>query len=162
MGFKCHPFKTGACKCLPDPPLCQNASAPVCGGTCPAGYACKKAPGGTSCQCYPCFVIAPADVGEIFWASKGVIVWPWGPCADWYNVYKSTAQVLPDMDRNGLADFYGACFQPEMVENQAPDSSSPPAGNTSFYLVTGENPVGEGSMGYASNGLERRNTDPCP
>jgi hypothetical protein len=102
------------------------------------------------------------EVGEVFWASKAVIVWPWGPCADWYNVYKSTSTFLPDLDGNGVADSYGVCAGPESVENQFPDSFAPPGGETSFYLVTGENEVGEGSLGYASNGEPRPNADACP
>ena len=31
-----------------------------------------------------------------------------------------------------------------------------------YYLVTGENAHGEGTMGYASNGLPRPNVAPCP
>jgi hypothetical protein len=30
------------------------------------------------------------------------------------------------------------------------------------YLVTGENPVGEGSLGFNSNLQERPNLTPCP
>jgi len=101
-------------------------------------------------------------VGEIFWTSKNVIVWPWGPCADWYNVIKVTATTMSDGDGNGVADDYGACFLPEVVANEAPDSSSPPVAKTSFYLVAGENPVGEGEIGYASNGLPRPHVQPCP
>jgi hypothetical protein len=35
-------------------------------------------------------------------------------------------------------------------------------GAAAFYLVSGENSKGEGSLGYASSGKERPNTNPCP
>ena len=84
------------------------------------------------------------------------------PCADYYNIYKRTASLLTDADGNGVADSYGSCDQMDQAENMTADSMIPPSGMASFYMVTGENPVGEGSLGYASNGLERPNRDRCP
>jgi hypothetical protein len=101
-------------------------------------------------------------VGDVFWVSKNVMVRPVGPCADWYNVYKLTTSQMTDLDGDGVADDYGSCFQPDLVENQAPDSTPPPEGFTGSYLVTGENDIGEGSTGYAGNGLPRPNYSPCP
>jgi hypothetical protein len=98
----------------------------------------------------------------VTWAGKSVIVWPWGPCADWYNLYKLTTAQMTDLDGDGIADDYGSCQQPDLVLNEAPDSTVPLAGSAGFYLVSGENTVGEGTFGFASNGGERPNAKPCP
>jgi len=90
------------------------------------------------------------------------MVWQWGPCADWYNVYRRVDTSFIDADNNGVADDYGPCFQPNLVLNQVPDSSVPAAGIGSFYLVSGESTVGEGTIGFASNGGMRPNVTPCP
>ena len=123
---------------------------------------CKKGTTPGACQCYPCLIAVPTDVGGVSWASKNVIVWRWMPCAGWYNVYKITTPFLSDSDQNGVADTYGSCSQPDVSENTAPDSMDPPAGSASFYMVTGESTVGEGTMGWASNNEERPNTQSCP
>jgi hypothetical protein len=107
-------------------------------------------------------IAVPTDVGGVSWASKSIIVWNWVPCADYYNIYKRTASLLPDSDGNGVADSYGSCDQMDQPDNMTADSMIPPSGMASFYMVTAENPVGEGSLGYASNGHERPNLDRCP
>lgn len=96
------------------------------------------------------------------WASKAIFSWHIGPCADWYNVYKSVGRGFSDTDGNGVADKYGSCFEPDLVENAATDAMLPPASAAGFYLVTTESGLGEGTLGWASNGLERPNTSPCP
>jgi hypothetical protein len=162
-GFRCEPFKTGKCRCNPIPPACQSSPWPQCGGVCPPNQVCRKVPGAAAaCQCYPCAIVAPGEIVEMFFTTKTTLVWLVGPCADWYNVYRLTARVMPDSDDDGVADNYGECAIPELVENQAPDSSSPPSGGTAFYLTTGENDVGEGLLGHARNGLPRPNYSPCP
>lgn len=107
----------------------------------------------------------PTDVGGVGWASKNVIVWKYWPCADYYNIYKQTTASLSDADGDGLADSYGSCDQMGLSRNMAPDSMVPPTGYSSFYLITGESEaVGEGTLGYASNGHERpwTGTERCP
>jgi len=94
--------------------------------------------------------------------STGWMVWWKNPCAIWYNVYKITAPRLLDADHDGVAEEYGLCSQPHLDSNQMMDQTSPPPGQTSYYVVTGGNLLGEGSMGYASNGLPRPNVAPCP
>lgn len=42
------------------------------------------------------------------------------------------------------------------------DSHRPPIGGANLYLVTGEGPGGEASLGQRSNGSERPNAHPCP
>jgi hypothetical protein len=90
------------------------------------------------------------------------LTWTGGTCATRFNVYRSTVPRLLDADMNGLADDYGTCFLPDLLVSQAMDASNPPASFMHTYLVTGENAVGEGGMGYASNLLQRPNLTPCP
>ena len=61
-----------------------------------------------------------------------------------------------------MADTYGTCFLPDLMSPTATDSSQPPPGSTHWYLVTGENLVGEGPMGYNSFFEERPNSSQCP
>lgn len=89
-------------------------------------------------------------------------------CALVYNLYRIVAARLTDVDRNGVADYYGSCFRNGLVAPTATDATVPAPGLTAYYLVTAENlpPVpgasGEGTMGTASNGLTRPNLTPCP
>ena len=117
----------------------------------------------TGCQCYPCLIAIPTDVGGVSWASTSIIVWNRIPCADYYNLYKRTSSSLSDTDGNGVADDYGNCDLTGQTENLAPESMIPPTGFASFYIVTGKrDEIGEGTLGYASNGLERPNHNGCP
>ena len=68
---------------------------------------------------------------------------------------------LSDLDGDGVADDYGTYDQSGQTDTLAPDSMVPPAGSSSFYLVTGKS-FEEGTMGYASNGHERPNDNRCP
>jgi hypothetical protein len=44
------PVTIDGCQCLPAPPLCSGAGAPVCNGTCPLGLACGDVAGVCVCQ----------------------------------------------------------------------------------------------------------------
>ena len=79
-----------------------------------------------------------------------------------YNVYRYTGATLIDSDGDGLADDYGSCFLPDLMVLQADDASDPPADEMHTYLITGENGVGEGGLGFATGPLERPNDNPCP
>ena len=96
------------------------------------------------------------------WASKTALVWPWGPCADWYNVYRLRTKQMTDTDGDGVAGEYGSCMQRDLVVNEAPDSSVPGPGSAGLYLVSGESTLREGTLGFASNAGERPNATSCP
>jgi len=89
-------------------------------------------------------------------------VWNGLPCARSYNLYRMTYAQIPDANGDGLADDYGQCLQPGLAVAEATDLSVPPAGQAHDYLVTAENPLGEGSMGFNSGWVERPNAKPCP
>ena len=72
------------------------------------------------------------------------------------------ARVANVVDRDGLADDYGSCYQADIIGLQTDDLSRPGGGQLYSYLVTGENSVGEGGLGTNSGGAQRPNNNPCP
>ena len=98
----------------------------------------------------------------IIFPSKTLLTWTGGTCAQWFNVYRANLQQPADADFDGLADDYGTCFLPNVFVTQAPDATIPAPDFMYTYLVTGENAVGEGGMGFTSALLERPNRAPCP
>jgi hypothetical protein len=71
-----------------------------------------------------------------------------------YNLYRGLVGYLPSGD-------YGSCDQPAVPSNGTTASEQPPASTCWFYLVTGDNPTGEGPMGLDSGGGARTNGSPC-
>ena len=106
--------------------------------------------------------MVPGEVRNVQWLDKIEFAWDPLVCIDVYNVYREVAVRLIDVDSNGVADSYGPCFLPDRLVPQGADPSSPLPGRCNYYLVTGENGSGEGTLGSASNGLARPNTLPCP
>jgi len=86
------------------------------------------------------------------------IVWERGDanqsCA--FNLYRGWILDLPGS--------YGDCLLADipLATNEASDPEIPPLGECWFYLVTGENSVGEGPLGWDWFGGLRENSDPCP
>jgi hypothetical protein len=82
----------------------------------------------------------------------------------WWNVYRGDLAILKATGvytqapgSNPLAK--RTCgVTPTTLE----DFDFVPPGAAAFYLVTGESSRGEGSLGKASSGKERANTNPCP
>ena len=58
---------------------------------------------------------------------------------------------------------YGSCYQVDLPSNATTVGEEAPTGGSGwYYIVTGENAVGEGPMGADSDGVQR-STDPyCP
>jgi len=106
--------------------------------------------------------VLPAEITGVFWANKQQLGWATQLCATTFNVNRKTGPKLTDADANGLADDYGVCLQGGLATNQLIDADVPLANQTQFYVITGANPTGEGTMGYARSGLERPNLTPCP
>jgi hypothetical protein len=71
-----------------------------------------------------------------------------------FNLYRGDVADLRSGDR-------GACFLADFSSPSAVDAARPGAGNAWFYLVTGRNAAGEGTMGHDSFGGERVNLTPC-
>ncbi len=79
-----------------------------------------------------------------------------------YNVYRGGLGSFMDTDGDGAADSYGSCLDAGLSSPADTDAATPAAGTGFFYLVTGRNPAGEGTLGQASSGVPRPNTAPCP
>jgi hypothetical protein len=63
----------------------------------------------------------------------------------------------------GVPGSYGACAEARVAGTSWVDSSTPPLAGGVFYHVTGVNRLREeGTMGFASNGVERISSLPCP
>ncbi|HEX5042051.1 MAG TPA: right-handed parallel beta-helix repeat-containing protein [Candidatus Polarisedimenticolaceae bacterium] len=94
--------------------------------------------------------------GRIDWqAESGYATW---------NVYRGDLSVLKTTGvytqvpgSNPLAARF--C---DLAATWLSDPTTPSAGSAAFYLVTGENAGGEGTLGTRSNGSNRPNTNPCP
>jgi len=155
---------TDNCHCEPlPPPLCEDTFYPVCNGSCPPNRVCVKGPTPIDpCECHLCIIAVPWPHIEIAWPTKIDIHWSGSKCATKWNLYRATVPRLVDADRDGLADDYGTCFRPDLMVPQTQDASGPPTGQMHIYLVTGENAVGEGSLGFTSSRQERPNRTPCP
>ena len=177
MGETCeHILNTDDCECRPEPVACGDASVPECGGDCPPDERCVEVdipPTGTVCECRPCAEVGP-DPGTgtggttggglvVTWSgTKDQIRWTPSQCALVYNTYRSTAAGLLDLDRDGLADAYPACYQQDIIALHASDASLPQTGLMHMYLVTAEDFDSETALGTNSVGAERPNTSPCP
>jgi hypothetical protein len=71
-----------------------------------------------------------------------------------YNLYRGDLTTLDGSS-------YGSCAQSTLGQPEAAVPDSPAVGGAWYYLVTGVNPAGEGSMGSDSSGSERNNITPC-
>ncbi|HEX6852446.1 MAG TPA: right-handed parallel beta-helix repeat-containing protein [Candidatus Polarisedimenticolaceae bacterium] len=98
---------------------------------------------------------AHRDDGLDWQAETGFAAW---------NVYRGDLAVLKGTDvytqapgSNPLAARW--C---DLAATSLSDATLPVGGATAFYLVTGENAGGEGTLGMRSNGSPRPNATPCP
>jgi hypothetical protein len=152
----------GPCFCAPPPLLCGDSFGPECEGACPPDERCTETDAGLPCECVPCIAVVPGPVKDVLFHSKIDFDWQALPCAVVYNVYRLTATGLVDADGDGLADGPWPCFQPALGVPQTADASNPPPSWLHYYLITGKNGNGEGTMGWNSNSQERPNLTPCP
>jgi hypothetical protein len=73
-----------------------------------------------------------------------------------FNVYRGRTTAGPFLYNHG-------CHVAETPGTDTTDVPEiPPEGFAFFYLVSGKNTCGEGTLGHASSGTERPNDDPCP
>jgi hypothetical protein len=72
-----------------------------------------------------------------------------------YNLYRGSLAGLPERS-------YGSCLASGLPDTSTVDEATPAPGEGWFYLVTGSNPLGEGTAGRDSSGVERSPASPCP
>jgi len=94
--------------------------------------------------------LAFADPSTVVWQDAGAA----GVLA--YNLYRGSLAGLP-------TGSYGACLFGALPAAQATLGPEVPAAGAGWtYLVSGENPLSEGSLGQSSAGLPRLPDAPCP
>jgi len=87
--------------------------------------------------------------------SATTVLWSPIPTAVRYDVYRGPTGRLPGT--------YGSCLASDLVGSAYNDPVAPGSGTAFFYLVTGENRLGEeGTKGYQSNGTVRTAAPACP
>jgi hypothetical protein len=72
-----------------------------------------------------------------------------------YHVYRGTLGFGPFL-------FNHSCFAASLQETVITDPALPSPGQGFYYLVSGRNVCGEGSLGTTSLGDPRPNPQPCP
>ena len=98
----------------------------------------------------------PGEVRGLELTDEENLSWDPERSAGTYNVYRDDLRALS-------GGGYGACWSAGLAAPAVTDPESPASGLGAFYLVTVENRLREESTkGWASNGTERSNTEPCP
>jgi len=94
----------------------------------------------------------------------GAVGWTTDPDAQLYNLYRGNLSLLraagaytQDPGAEPLAE--KMC---DLNANSESDAFAPPLGEVVFYLVSSDNGLVEGSLGWNSAGVERTNDNPCP
>ena len=109
-----------------------------------------------------CRILAPTEVSSptalapLVFTSRTDLAWEDRSVnhAESFNLYRGDIAGLP------LGDS-GSCLG-TIPSNGYTDLDEPGYGEGWFYLVTGRNALGEGSMGKNSLGQDRTNVFPCP
>jgi len=100
-----------------------------------------------------------AEVQALGFVSAGgaapALAWAPLPTAVRYDVYRGATGSLPGS--------FGACLASNLASTSYNDAAAPLPKTGFFYLVTGENRLGEeGTKGYQSNGAVRTAAPACP
>jgi hypothetical protein len=133
-------------------PVCADLD---CGSM--ALYECDPLP----CDCL-CDPTIPPEVLNLQWSTKVNYGWDPAPCAVVYNVYRNAVPVPALPGCGPIACAYGTCLWSALVATTAFDLTVPPSGLLNHYLITGENHIAEGIMGFPSAPLPRPNLFSCP
>ncbi len=86
--------------------------------------------------------------------SSNRLIWEQVAQANVYDVYRGQVSIA------GWA-FQSICLTPETAAVQITESQSPPVGYFFYYLQTGTNICGEGTLGTGTGGLQRPVITPC-
>ncbi|MGH9750414.1 MAG: hypothetical protein ACRD6R_10880 [Candidatus Polarisedimenticolia bacterium] len=98
----------------------------------------------------------PAPLGPTLRAAAGTpatFAWLKLPQANVYNVYRGSVDRVFENH---------VCFEAASPDRVSPDPAAPAPGTAFYYLVSGRNACGEGSLGTDSAGVPRPNLNPCP
>jgi len=103
---------------------------------------------------------APGEVGDSLGLSTGalgatVIAWVADPGFSAWNLYRGTRS-------GGPFAYNHVCLEPASPDPAATDFQAPPPGSLFYYLVSGRNACGEGSLGPNSAATPRPTPTPCP
>jgi len=105
------------------------------------------------------FLSAYPPPGEVtglkFGPGRTTLLWNPERSIGTYDLYRGVAPAfLPA---------YGICSQSGVTAETTTDTTVPFVGGALYYLVTARNRLSEeGTKGFASSGVERPNTSPCP
>jgi hypothetical protein len=86
---------------------------------------------------------------------SATLAWTASAAASSYALYRGTID-------GGAWIFDHACREAALPEPAASDGSAPAPGTAFYYLVSGRNACGEGTLGRTSAGAPRPNPAPCP
>lgn len=92
---------------------------------------------------------------DLHFTDPQTLVWTASPGALTYNLYRGSIVA-------GGWTYNQTCLAPALPSPVEVDVALPPSGLPFYYLVSGRNACGEGSLGNKSNGQPRPNASPCP
>jgi hypothetical protein len=100
---------------------------------------------------------APAEAGPgLEWSEDETeLSWAAASGAAVHHAYRGT------LDANSGFTYDHACFEANLAQPSVADAAIPPAGKGFYYVVSGANACGEGTLGEGTAG-ERPNAAPCP
>jgi len=99
----------------------------------------------------------PSEVEAAAFAEGGTpaLTWASMPAAVTYDIYRGATDTLPGT--------FGSCLAASVATPSYTDLAAPALKGAFFYLVTGENRLGEeGTKGYQSSGSPRTSAPACP
>lgn len=98
----------------------------------------------------------PGEVAGVQILSDGqTLTWSPEPTSMTYNLYSGTLSTLPGT--------FGSCAQSQVAATTLVEASMPPPGSGLFFIITGENRLGEeGIKGRSTGDSLRSNPAPCP
>jgi hypothetical protein len=98
----------------------------------------------------------PPEVGtDLAFTDGQHLAWAADPAASAYNLYRGTYG-------GGSWTFDQTCLMAGLPSPGGSDGSVPPPAAAFYYLVSGTNLCGEGTLGATSAGQPRPNPSPCP
>ena len=109
---------------------------------------------GSGDACPPCNPPPEAATDLVFLNSQ-TLSWSSSPAADAYDLYAG-------LIISGGFSFNHLCRAPNLQSPAATISEFPSPGQALYFLVSGNNTCGEGTLGLTSGGQPRPNQSPCP